>query len=237
MACAALAVTAALAPSLAGRTPKSAATISPRVESILARIDRAEGEIRTLRAEVTETRRLRLLAKPEVLRGILFFARPEQLRWDYTSPDKRTYILSEGKMTGWIPDQNRVEMVDLSSRQRKIRRLVAIGQDSESLRREFDMTAQEVSSVSGTSELVLVPKSRRLRHRLAEIRLWIDDEIGLPRQLRYLTGGGDEVLLILSEIDINGELAADTFNLRVPEGAKVVRELTSFGLPGIGDGG
>lgn len=230
----AVAVAAGALDASAGRLTSDDEPLDPRVERILERVDRAEASLRSLRAEVRETRHLSLLAEPEVFQGVLWFERPEKLRWDYVAPSKRSYVLAEGQMIGWLPESNRLEVVDLSSRQRRLRRLVAIGQDSESLRQEFDLSAPAASSVAGTSELVLVPKSRRLRKRLAELRLWIDHESGLPRQLRYRTGEGDEVLLQLSEMEINGHVPEGTFELEAPEGAKVVQGLSDFGFAGLG---
>jgi outer membrane lipoprotein carrier protein len=208
-----------------------------RIDEALARLDAAQQEIQSLRARFTEIRHLGLLAEPEVLRGELLYQRPGQLRWDYSEPERRSYVLSEDKLVGWIPGENRAEELDISKRKRRLQRLVAIGQDSEALEKRFrvELGDPEEAGEAAGELLVLEPKSRRIRKRVQEIHLWIHPETGLPHRVRYLTGEGDEVVLQMTDVTIDPQLSAGAFDLEIPPEAKVVRGLSSFGFGGFED--
>ncbi len=210
---------------------------SPEVQAVLARFDHAQKDVRTLRAAVTETRRLAVLDRPEVLRGELSFERPGRVRWEYSAPEKRVYVLADGKLTGWIPGKNQVERMNVSRYEQRVRRMIALGQDSKSLLKDFRVTLG-TGAPAGRDELLLEPKSRRMRKRVALVTLQIDRADGLPHQVQYRTGDGNTVALDLADVRVNQDLAPDTFALRIPPGAHVVEGLSSLGFgPAADDSG
>lgn len=206
----------------------------PEVQAVLDRLDRAQEAIQTFEADVVETRTLALLARPQVSRGRISFERPGKFRWEYTAPEKRVYVLAEGSLTGWIPAKNQVERVNISRYERRIRRMIAFGQDSKILWRDFRISTG--AAASGLDELILAPRSRRMERRVREIRISVDHRSGFPRRIRYITKEGNEVLLELQNILVNRALAPATFALKIPPGARVVRGLPSLGVEeGAGD--
>ncbi|UCF67376.1 MAG: outer membrane lipoprotein carrier protein LolA [Acidobacteriota bacterium] len=211
---------------------KSRARADAGIQKILDRIDEAQRSMNSLRAELVETRHMAMLAEPQVFKGTLLFQRPGNIRWEYREPEIRTYVLSDGQLTGWIPSRNEIETISISRSERRIRRLVAIGEDTSSLRREFQVTLNQQADEPNSAELVLIPKSRRIRKRIAEIRLWIDREAGLPRRVRYTSGEGDVIELEMVQLTVNPPISEGTFELSIPPGAKVVRGLASMGFPG-----
>jgi len=228
---AALALLLAAGPGLAGRGDHAAAR-DPRVQQVLDRIDRAQQGLVSLRAKVVEVRRLALLAEPQRLTGELLFERPGRLRWEYRTPERRTYVLADGKLIGWAPDRNEVERVSTKRYEKRLRRLIAIGEDAASIVKEFKVALAAESEVPGADELILVPRSHRVRKRVAEIRLWISRGDGLPHRIRYRSGDGDVVTLELVDIEINPKLPSTAFTLAIPPDAKVVEGLASLGFPG-----
>ncbi|MFN7964144.1 MAG: outer membrane lipoprotein carrier protein LolA [Acidobacteriota bacterium] len=204
-------------------------TIAPELKAVLDRFEHAQQGIQSLRTNVVETRVLALLAKPEVLRGQLTFDQGK-VRFEYREPEARTYVLNDGKLTGWIPAQNRVEEANVSRRVSRLKKVFALGQASSELIKDFSITLVEKSSVAGTDELVLVPNSKRIQKRIAEVRLWLDKEVGLPKQMHYVTGDGNKITYQFTAMQVNPEVPAATFVLRIPANAKVVKGVQSLGV-------
>jgi len=228
-------VTAAVGPGLAGPDPGDKAAprpVDPAVREVLERMERAQAQVTSFRANVVETRTLALLEKPEILHGRLSLASPGKIRWEYRDPEARTYVLSDGQITGWIPAKNRVERMNVERREARLRRMFAIGQGADAVLRDFEVTRAAKPSLPKSEELVLVPESRRMRKRVAEIRMWIDTDIDLPKKVLLLTGGGDSVEFALSSIEVNPVLAAEVFTVTIPKGAEEVKGLSGFSIFG-----
>ncbi len=210
---------------------------SPELEEVYRLLDHARETVHTFRAELTERRRLAMLEKEQVYHARIAMDLPGRIRLEYDSPERRVYVLDGGRLVGWIPSRNRVEKMDLSRRKKRIQRLLALGQDGASLEREFRVRLADDEPRPGTAELVLVPRSRRIRRRVREIRLWIDRKLGIPRAIRYTTGDDNVVEIELSRVEINPEIPAQVFRLEIPPGAKVVRGLRSLGFDALAEAG
>jgi outer membrane lipoprotein-sorting protein len=225
---------AALAPAVPSAPASSSkkAPVDPAVRAVLERMEQAQSQVTSFKAKVTETRRLAVLKKPEILRGEFSFESPGKMRWDYREPEQRTYVLAEGHVIGWIPSQNRVEKMDVQRREARLRRMFAIGQGADALLKDFTVTLAPQSSVPQADELVLVPDSRRMRKRVSEIRMWIDRGNSLPKQVTLVTGEGDSVEFALSSVQVNPRLAADAFTVTIPKGAKEVRGISGLSIFG-----
>jgi outer membrane lipoprotein carrier protein len=200
------------------------------VQVVLDRLDRAQQAIQTLKADVVETRTLALLSRPEVFRGAVSFERPGKIRWEYSAPEKRVYVLADGSLTGWIPSRNQVEQINVSRYEKRLRRLVAFGQDSRTLLKDFNVSLAVPPSVAGADELVLAPRSHRMARKVREVRIAVDRKSGLPRRIEYVTGRGNRVALELVNLLVNHALASDAFVLRIPPDARVVHGLPSLGF-------
>ena len=206
--------------------------VDPAVRAVLDRMEQAQNQVTSFKAKVTETRRLAVLQKPEILRGELAFESPGKFRWDYREPEQRTYVLADGHVIGWIPSRNRVEKMDVERREARLRRMFAIGQGTDALLKDFSVTLAAASAVPESDELVLVPESRRMRKRVAEIRMWVDRGNSLPKQILLVTGEGDSVEFALSSVQVNPKLATDAFSLTIPKGAKEVRGISGLSIFG-----
>jgi outer membrane lipoprotein-sorting protein len=179
-----------------------------------------------------ETRELTLLAEPETLRGRLTFERPGLLRWEYDEPERRVYVLREGELVGWLPEKNRVEKLDVSRNKKRLERLMALGQGTEELEQDFRIEfVDDTDQIEGADQILLIPKSRRVKRRIQELRLWVSREHGLPRRIRYVTGEADAtVTLEMTGFVINPQLGPASFDLEIPPEAEIVEGLSSLGL-------
>jgi outer membrane lipoprotein-sorting protein len=58
-----------------------------------AAIRAAAANVRSLQADFTQTKRLKILKRPIVAHGKFYYRRPGQIRWEYTSPVKSVVLL------------------------------------------------------------------------------------------------------------------------------------------------
>jgi outer membrane lipoprotein-sorting protein len=71
--------------------------------------------------------------------------------------------------------------------------------------------------------LVLDPRYERIAKRLESMTLWIDAERFLPVRLRYVAADGDVTEYRFEDLEVNGELPADRFELQLTDGVAVRR--------------
>ena len=86
------------------------------------------------------------------------------------------------------------------------------------------------SDIKGTHLLLLVPRKKRLREHVAEMKIWVDATTFLPRQLEYVEADGDSTLLAFQDIRVNVEVAADRFRIVLPKDVVVSETFNGFSL-------
>ena len=72
-----------------------------------ASIRAAADGVSSLQADFVQTKHLKLLKRPIVSRGKLYYRRPSQVRWEYTSPIRSIVIMDARGVRRYIWQGNR----------------------------------------------------------------------------------------------------------------------------------
>jgi len=202
---------------------------------LLRLFDEAQSGTVTMTARFTEEKHLRLLAAPVVSRGVMNFSRPNKVRWEYEDPQRRVFIVTEKMYLAYDPALRRAEEVPYKAFVgKRLMRLLGLGQSVDELETYYDIRLEPDGDLDGTRLLVLTPRRQRVRDRLAEMRLWVDEGTGLPRRIGYLDADGDSTRITFDDVRTNIGIDAGRFQLDLPPDVLVSNRLNGFALGGGG---
>lgn len=208
---------------------KSSLSQARQLQDLLRRFNETQQGIQSLTASFAERKNLSLLARPVVASGTFLFAKPGRVKWEYSGPEPRTYLITEDRYLAYYPAQKRAEEVPLSKfSTRRVFRVFGIGQTSEDLGKFFDLSLGDSSAERGSFLLVLTPKRRRVRDRLQLVRFWVDGKTYLPRRLEYVETDGDSTTLTFSNIQINPRIGDARFTVDIPKDVRVSNTFSGF---------
>lgn len=208
-----------------------ASSADPELAALLEGFDRAQRATTTLVASFTEEKRLKLLARPIVSRGELFFQRPNQVRWEYLEPERKVFVITEDRYLAYYPALKRAEEVPIKKFiGRRLFRFIGLGQSIDELSQSYDFRLEPKSELEGTRLLVLTPRKKKVRDRMSEMRIWVDLETHLPRKLQYSETDGDTTVLAFHALRPNVEVAAARFRLDLPKDVQVSDTFNGFSL-------
>jgi outer membrane lipoprotein carrier protein len=238
----AIALTAA-APSRAGDPPRPTAAdeegedaaprppSDPRLTRILEQFDAAQRQTTTMVAAFTERKELRLLEKPVVSRGEFYYNRPNRVRWEYLEPDRKIFVITEEMYLAYYPALKRAEEVPIRKFVgRRLFRFLGLGQSIEELGKYYEFRLAPESDLDGTHLLLLTPRKRKIRERVAEMKIWVDAGTFLPRQFQYLESDGDSTTLAFKDVRTNVEVAEQRFHIDLPKDVMVSETFNGFSL-------
>jgi len=204
------------------------------LEQLLKRFNESQQAVQSLTANFSERKNLSLLAKPVVANGTFLYSKPGRIKWEYSEPEPRIFLITENRFVAYYPNQKRAEEVPLSKLAgRRVFRVFGIGQTSEDLEKFFDISQTDPGEEKGTYLLVLTPKRRRVKDRLQLVRFWVDAKTYLPRRLEYLESDGDSTLLTFANLRLNPDIAEARFNVHIPEDVQVSNTFTGFDGSGL----
>jgi len=214
---------------------KGTTSSDPQASSVLTRIleafDRAQKDTSTLVAAFTEKKDLRLLARPVLSRGELYYNRPNQVRWEYVEPDRKVFVITEEMYLAYYPALKRAEEVPIKKFVgKRLFRFIGLGQSIDELGKYYEFQMAPQSDLKDTYLLLLTPRKKKLREHVAEMKIWVDTSTYLPRQLQYVEADGDSTLLTFHDMRTNGEVAASRFRLDLPKDVVVSESFNGFSL-------
>jgi len=196
---------------------------------LLQKFNERQQAVQSLTATFTERKDLSLLAKPVVSNGTFLYAKPARIKWEYSAPEPRVFLITEDRFVAYYPNQKRAEEVPLSKLAgRRVFRVFGIGQSSEDLQKFFDLSQADPGDEKDCYLLVLTPKRRRVKDRLQLVRFWVDGKTYLPRKLEYLESDGDSTLLSFANIRLNPEIAEGRFNVDIPKDVQISSTFSGF---------
>ena len=202
----------------AARPALRAKISDPELRKVLDGFDQAQKSTTTLVARFTEEKRLRLLQRPVVSHGELFFLRPNQVRWEYLEPDRKVFVITEEQYVAYYPALKRAEEVPIKRFVgRRLFRFIGLGQSIDDLGRSYDFALAPRTDLPGTRLLVLTPRKKKVRERMAEMKIWVDVTTFLPRKLQYVEADGDSTVLTFHDLRPNVEIAGSRFRLDLPD--------------------
>ena len=224
----------AAAPAVAekkGESPAAEGTADVTLKTVLERFDHAQRETDTMVADFTERKDLNLLAEPLISRGEFFFNRPNQVRWEYAEPEHKVFVITEKRYIAYYPAAKRAEEVEIKKFiGKRLFRFLGVGQSIEDLAKYYEFHLGGSNDLPGTHLLVLTPRKKQVRESVAFMKIWVDAETYLPRQVAYEESDGDSTLLTFHDLRVNVDVAARQFRVDLPPDVKVSETFNGFSL-------
>ncbi len=171
--------------------------------------------------------------KKSVARGRFIFGKPNLLRKEYVDKKNAEKIVQltilDGEY-GWTytPILNQVNKMKWSNPERR-ELLPGIGASLEDVQRNYNMALvpDEFANPKGVHQIELTPKSHMVTTNAKEtLQIWVKSDEWLPVQFGYKTefedGTRQSVIVALTQIERDKELAPDLFKFVVPKDAEVI---------------
>ncbi len=200
------------------------------VQQILARMDKAANDFKSMTAQVTWITHTDVLNEDDRETGSVTMKKVQpgevQALVDFTSPDRKTITFEKRKYQEYLPKLKTVQVFDLTKHGEQIDKFIMIGFGTSGmeLAKDYDVSVLGTENLNGQAaiHLQLIPKAADARQYVQKLELWIPEE-GDPYPLRenILEPSGDYRKAIYSGTKINPPLQPDALQLKLPPGVKI----------------
>ncbi len=192
---------------------------APEVRAFLRHWAEGMQDIRALRVEFTQSKKLRILRRPLETQGCtLLKGKTVLMTVDGKDGQPETVVrVSPGEARIYYPRLKRLEVLPLGERAPPPTPFPLFGADLEALPQTYRLRLEEDEQ---GEVLVLTPRADDSPIR--ETRMRFDDQARV-REVRQTTRRGDTLTLKVSKFEVNPTLADADLALEVAEGTEVVR--------------
>lgn len=183
----------------------------------LERMIEQSKNIRSLSADITETRQLRTLSRPLVSKGHLWFVAPSSFRWERGSPGETVlignaagmFLIREGKQ-GAVSCSRIGDGTTSAAGPLAISGLLPGNHDA--LLRRFRV--KSVAVRSGVCHAEMTPPADAPLHGISSLHLDFHVEDGRWIRLRIITGDGSSLLQEFSNVRTNPVISEHLFETK-----------------------
>jgi len=166
-------------------------------------IKAAAGAIRTIRADFVQEKHLKILSRPLISKGILFYEAPDSLRWEYTAPVRSILLMHKGRIKRYAETSS--GLVEDTGRDSKGMQII-LQEISMWLQGRFSDNPAFDAKLESGRKIVLTPKGKALSEMIERIELILSDRPGIIKSVTIYEGRDSYTRLRFTNTKINTKI-------------------------------
>jgi outer membrane lipoprotein carrier protein len=200
-----------------GILPSFSAQTSPR--EIVARFEKALLSLTAFQADFEQTSSSSSLSTPLREKGRLTVKKDDLMRWDYTEPEKKTFVFNAGLLQSYFPEDNQLWRQRLATEDYE-GDIPSILTGKARLAERYNVEASPFPGASpGSPQFKLTPKAEEDD---SFILIEIDPANWMLHRAVLFDWAGNKTEFTFSRFKANPRLDARFFEIKVPAGCEII---------------
>ncbi len=194
-----------------------------RLDEILAEMQKAGDELKTLSADFEQKDYDAILEDQEVSIGKLHLEMPGRVRWEHLEPAPKVLVVNDKLVRLYNPTAGQVQEFEQkqASGSGGFNLLIGFGSSNDEIAKNYDASLLEETSTSVV--LKLVPKPDSPASIFAAIELTVDKTTWTPIRSVFHEFNRDHTDIDFKNVVVNGKLPGHIFELELPKDVEIIR--------------
>lgn len=177
-------------------------------EALVAEIDKAYRDVKTLSASFLQEKSSSMLAEKVVQKGTLHYKAPAKMRWAYTSPEAMAIVFCDGKTVL----QNKNGPSAPNKMVGELGDMIVKAVNGQFLKDNTSFSSSYYRNAgSGEVTVKLKPLNKRMKLYYKEITLVLDKKDYLARKIVLAEASGDVTSIVFSDKNVNVRISDTLF--------------------------
>jgi outer membrane lipoprotein-sorting protein len=198
-----------------------AVATADRLDEILAEMQKAGAELKTLAAKFEQTDHDFVLEEAEVSNGRLFLRLPGRIRFEHLSPAPKVLLIRDERVRLYNATSNQLMEFERRKGGNGADLLIGFGTGSDKIGENYD--ASLVEETDEAVVLKLLPKPGSAASMFAFLELTISKKTWTPIRSVFYEHNRDHTVILFQNTIINGVLPNGAFELDLPSNVEIIR--------------
>jgi outer membrane lipoprotein carrier protein len=217
------------APPDAGVAAKSA-TLTPEVKALVDRVQSFYEKTTDFSSGFTQDYTYKAFKRTQTSSGTVTYRKPALMRWEYTKPSPRTFVLAGDKVFAYDPEAKLLTKAAIGTAQLSASVTFLWGQGK--LADEFAIVARACKAPCTTQVLELTPL--RPDPRFRQVLLEVDLASAQVRKSTVTDPDGSQNAITFTDLKTNTGIGEESFKLKLPADTQVQDFTAGSSLPDAG---
>lgn len=178
-------------------------------KEIMTSLTEAASSMKTMQCRFVQSKTMTMLAEPSVSEGMMYFAAPDRLRWEYVTPYAFALVVNGDRIVK-VTD-GKAEVLD-GNAGRMYQGIVNMIMGSATGKNLFDATAFDVVMFDdgGFWKAEMTPKRRDMKRMFSQLVFHFDKKTQAIDHVEFIEAKGDKTTIRFVDVRLNGPIE-DTF--------------------------
>jgi outer membrane lipoprotein-sorting protein len=183
------------------------------IDGFKTKLEEMSKSTQTISCDFIQEKNLVVLAEKIISRGVFFFRKENNIRWEYTKPYRYLIIISNGHL--FTRDDKNQKLYDIESNKmfQEMNRFISGCIQGDILRNDKDYAAEYFEGPS-TYFVKLVPRSDKMRQMLNEVQIWFDRKDLTVSALKMVESGQDYTKIDFINKKLNTDIPLEKFSFK-----------------------
>ena len=181
-------------------------------KQILEKIDKSASKTTSMQCTFTQTKSMKMLSKKMQSKGVMYFKRPNKLRWQYTAPYDYTFVLNNDKVR--IKSTKSTQEINVQGNKifRQITSIILNSVTGGGLKSSSDFQV-EIYKSDNSYFAKLYPKKKEVKQIYSVIEIGFNAQLSMVSTVKMVEKTGDETLVTLSNVKQNAAIDEKMFDI------------------------
>ena len=182
---------------------------SEQQKQIIEKMDKAASAMSSMQCDFSQTKSMKLLSREMKSEGVMYFKKPDKLRWQYTSPYDYTFILNGDKVR-----IKSTKDIDVQGNKifRQITNIILKSITGGGLKSSADFTV-ELYKTDKEYFAKLYPKKKELKQIYNLIEIHFTPQLTMVNMVKMQEKTGDMTVVKLTNIKPNASINEKMFDI------------------------
>lgn len=172
-------------------------------KEIMASLTEAASSMQTMQCHFVQSKTMAMLTEPSVSEGMMHFASPDRLRWEYAKPYAFALVVNGERIVKVTDGQ--VEVLE-GNAGRMYQGIVNMIMGSASGKKLFDATAFDIVMFDDNAfwKAEMTPKRRDMKRMFSQLVFHFDKKTQVIDHVEFVESNGDKTLIRFVDVRLNG---------------------------------
>ena len=181
-------------------------------KQIIEKVNKSASAASSMQCDFQQTKKMKLLSKEMQSKGVMYFKRPNLLRWQYTAPYDYTFILNGDKVQ--LKSAKSTKNIDVQGNKmfRQISSIILNSVTGGSLKSSADFSVEVCKSAEGYFAR-MYPKKKEVKQIYQAIEVYFNPQLTLISSVKMIEKTGDVTIVKLTNTKTNIALDEKLFKI------------------------
>ena len=185
---------------------------SEQEKQVLAKMEKSSNALRTLQCDFVQSKRMKLLSKEMQSKGVLYFVKPDKIRWQYTTPYDYTFIMNGDKVQ--IKSAKKTKNIDIQGNKifRQITTIILNTVTGGGIMNSADFDV-ELFKKGDAYFAKMLPKKKEVKQVYAAIEVYFNPALTMVESIKMIEKSGEYTTVKLLSPKVNTKINESVFKV------------------------